>query len=281
MGNTGCSGHYGWRDSLSPLHPATQFSPTEQFAYSTMYQEPSSISCLLEADGLPTGNAPTAKDQQATPACASDVGQPLTSLEKKIVSIENRLHCLKEGSADDLVAELLEWGKGAGESADAALSAAQYAIVYAWATGCVFNLAKEMLGHGRFGQWRDEKTIDLGISVRKAQQWMKLAKDCWDVRALLSPGAKLTGAYRATGVLPVVPPASQCVNAGAEVDPPDPLPGVSPVEPAFKALADARMRLRHLLQSDVILGKEERDRLEEEKSTFLTLVDKLLNPSAP
>ena len=102
---------------------------------------------------------------------------------------------------------------------------------------------------------------------------MKLARDCWDVRALLVPGASLTGAYRATGVLPEadpVDPASQDEDdiCGEEGDP-SPLPASpSPTEQAFTALAEGRKRLRHLVESGEILGEGDRDRLEQEKSAY-------------
>lgn len=246
----------------------------------------------LENTSSPTVSEPTKPSVVHSPgvsaplsetAAVSTADAVLPALEKQIVAIENRLDSLKGSPADDLVDDLLKWGRGAGESAAAALSAGQHAIVYAWATGCVFNLAKENVGHGPFGRWRDTKAGELGISVRKAQQWMKLAKDCWDVRALLVPGATLTGAYRATGVLPESPPPippSEDDNTGGGDTPPPP-PVSSPVEPAFTALAEGRKRLRHLLESGELLGDVERDRLDAEKTAYLTLFDKLLNPIVP
>lgn len=246
-----------------------------------MYQELSSPTSLSDAVGSLTVIAPEKCGLRDTPAAAASGDTLSSSLAKQIVAIEQRLLSLKGSSADDLVEDLLKWGKGAAESAEAALSAAQYSIIYAWATGCVFNLAKENVGHGPFGRWRDSKASEVGISVRKAQQWMKLAKDCWDVRALLVPGATLTGAYRATGVLPEpapVPPPGEG-DAGANDDPPP--PASSPAEPVFSFLTKGRKHLRHLLQSGEILGKEDRDRLEAEKAAYLDLFDKLLTPIVP
>jgi len=206
-----------------------------------------------------------------------------SSLEKKIVSIEQQLDSLKNKPIDDLVDDLSGYAKGAMESASAALSAAHYAIVYAWATGCVLNLAKEILGRGSFGKWRDTKAEELSMSVRTAQNWMKLAKDCWDVRALLVPGASLTSAYRVTGVLPQADKVSQGQGDNGEDGDPSSSPrDTSQVtELAFTALGEGRKRLRHLVESARILEDEERDRLEEEKSAFVTLIDKLLNPIVP
>jgi hypothetical protein len=214
-------------------------------------------------------------------AAASITDVVIPHLERQIVAIEDRLHLLKGSSADDLVDDLLQWGRGASESAAEALSAGQHAIVYAWATGCVFNLAKENVGHGPFGRWRDTKAGELGISVRKAQHWMKLAKDCWDVRALLVPGATLTGAYRATGVLPesTPPPPGEDADGGDCDQCPSP-PTPSPAEAVLSVLSEGRKRLRHLLQSGEIIGDEDRDRLVEEKSAIITLIDKLLNSSS-
>ena len=42
-----------------------------------------------------------------------------------------------------------------------------------------------------------------------------------------------------------------------------------------------RKHLRHLIESGVILDDDQRDRLEEEKSSYLNLIDKLLNPIVP
>jgi hypothetical protein len=219
----------------------------------------------------------------STTAAASSFATIAPSLEKQIVVIERRLLAMKGSSADDLVEDLRRWSKEAEYSAQAALSAAHYAIIHAWATGCVFNLAKEAMGHSSFGRWRDAKAAELGISVRKAQQWMKLAKDCWDARALLIPGATLTGAYRATGVLPEPPapiPTGEDDTTGGG-DPPPPQPVSSPAELAFTALAEGRKRLRHLLESGELLGDVDRDRLDAEKTAYLTLFDKLLNPIVP
>ena len=215
------------------------------------------------------------------PAAASPLATLPPSLDEQITAIEQRLLSLKGGSADDLADDLLKWGKVAEESTGAALSAAHYAIAYAWATGCVFNLAKEILGHGPFGKWRDTKAAELGISVRKAQHWMKLAKDCWDVRALLVPGATLTGAYRATGILPEPPPVPPPGEGDHVTDSDPPPPSPSLTEPVFRFLAEGRKRLRHLLESGEMLDDADRDRLEIEKATYLTLFDKLLNPIIP
>lgn len=248
-----------------------------------MYQESSSLPSPPDAAGAFTDCVPDTGSLQDALEVASSVSTLSPTLEAQIVTIEQRMLSLKAGSsADDLVDDLLKWGKEAGESAATALSAAQYAILYAWATGCVLNLAKESVVHGSFGKWRDVKAGELGISVRKAQQWMKLAKDCWDVRALLVPGATITGAYRATGVLPEPPSRSpgEDDHEAEDGEPPAALSASSSTEPAFKALTVGRERLRHLLQSGEILGEKDRDRLEEEKSAYLALFEKLLNPSS-
>lgn len=249
-----------------------------------MYQELSSPASPSAAAGLLTVIAPETSRLLDAPEVASSGDTLSPSFDQQIVAIEQRLLSLKGRPADDLAEDLLKWGKGAGESAAAALSAAQHAIVYAWATGCVFNLAKENVGHGPFGKWRDAKAGELGISVRKAQQWMKLAKDCWDARALLIPGATLTGAYRATGVLPEPPapiPPGEDDNTGAGDPPTTPPPTSSAAESAFTTLSEGRKRLRHLLESGELLDDVDRDRLDAEKTAYLTLFDKLLNPIVP
>ncbi|MEN8742924.1 MAG: hypothetical protein ABF308_24545 [Phaeobacter gallaeciensis] len=201
------------------------------------------------------------------------------SLEQQIVAIEQQLDSLANNKSIDVLArDLSGYAKAATESASAAISAAHYAIVYAWATGCMFNLAKNSLGRGPFGPWRDAIIADTGISVRTSQNWMKLADECNDVRAFLVPGASLTRVYRATGILPDKTSADEHED-GDDTGPAPPEP--QPVETVFKALAEGRKRLRHLLEADMILDEEDRDRLEEEKSAFITLVDKLLNPIVP
>jgi hypothetical protein len=223
-----------------------------------------------------------AKHHLSSSDAESPVGVIAAGLEEQVSNIEQRLETVSDGPADDLREDLRSWAAAAGDSVYAALSAAHHAIVYAWATGCVFNLAKDILGHGAFGPWRDRMAAETGISVRTVQLWMKLARDCRDVRALLVPGASLTSAYRATGVLPAPKPDEQ--EGGDEGDDPSaPLPPATPtlIDKTFTALAEARQRLRHLVELGDFLEEEDRDRLEEEKGAFITLVEKLLNQVVP
>lgn len=229
----------------------------------------------------------------APPTSAAGGSQPDTAdtspdgnislpLEEQITGIEQRLESLKDSAPGEMINDLRSWAKQAGESATIALSAAHQAIVYAWATGRIFNLAKGKMGHGRFGPWRNTMAAKAGISKRTVQYWMKLADQCSDVRAFLVPGASLTGVYRAVGILPEPDPVTKGGNDDDD-DGDDPSPPATPsrVEPTFAALAEGRMRLRHLDESGEILGDEDRDRLEAEKSAYLTLFDKLLNPIIP
>jgi hypothetical protein len=204
------------------------------------------------------------------------------SLEKRISGLEQRLKSLEGKPADDLVHDFQTWAKEAEKSAGAAITAAHNAIIHAWATGTLLKLVKDNLGRGRFGPWRDSKASEIGISTRTAQNWMKLAERCWDVRALLTPGTSLTGAYRAAGVLPEPTQVPPGVDEGVEdaEKPPTP-PTSSSAEPVFRALTEVRKRLRHLIESGVILDDHQRDRLEEEKSSYMNLFDKLLNPTVP
>lgn len=205
-----------------------------------------------------------------------------SDLEHQISGIEQRLKSLEGKPADDLLHDLQIWAKEAERSAGAAITAARNATIHAWATGTLLNLAKDSLGRGRFGSWRDAKASEIGISKRTAQNWMKLAERCLDVRALLTPGASLTSAYRAAGVLPEPTQVPSCVDDGVEDSekPPTP-PTSSSVEPVFRALTEVRKRLRHLIESGVILDDHQLDRLEEEKSSYMNLIDKLLNPIVP
>jgi hypothetical protein len=175
------------------------------------------------------------KPPRESPAVSSD-GAVSPSLDEQIIAIEQKLESLKHKPIDDLDEDLKSYAQGAVDSAAAALSSAHYAIVYAWATGCVLNMAKEMLGQGPFGRWRDAKSSALGICVRRAQMWMKMARDCCDVRALLVPGASLTTTYRAAGILPQPDPVPQDQVAGG--DDQSSLPATPPpTERVFTALA--------------------------------------------
>jgi hypothetical protein len=235
-----------------------------------------------QADASVTFNAIGADETRTPAAVVAAVGSISCALEKQINDIEQRLESLKGKPADDLVHDLQIWAKGAEESASAAITAAHNAIIHAWATGTLFNLAKDNLGHGRFGPWRDSKAYEVGISKRTAQNWMKLAERCWDVRALLTPGTSLTSAYRAAGVLPEPTQVPPGVDDGVEdADKPSAPPASSSAEPVFRALTEVRKRLRHLIESGVILDDNQRDRLEEEKSSYMNLIDKLLNPTVP
>ena len=245
-----------------------------------MYHQTSSPSSQADAsvtiDGLGAG-----RTSKSSGGCSPVV--PISrSLEMQIFEIEQRLESLKGKPADDLVHDLQIWAKGAEESASAAITAAHNAIIHAWATGTLLNLAKDNLGHGRFGSWRDSKASEIGISTRTAQNWMKLAERCWNVRALLTPGPSLTSAYRAAGVLPDPTQVPPSLDDGVEdADKPSAPPASSSAEPVFRALTEVRKRLRHLIESGVILDDIQRDRLEEEKSSYMNLIDKLLNPTVP
>lgn len=199
-------------------------------------------------------------------------------LDEEICAIERRLGELADaGGAEALDADVIRYGSEANERAAAAVSAASCAIVYAWAAGSLLNIAKAALPRGGFGRWRDARAADLGVSVRTAQNWMKLADSCHDVRALLVPGAGLTCAYRAAGVLPA--PEATTTDGEGDGDGGDTVPAPetsSPAERAFTALAKGRKLLRHLLESDTVLSADERDRLEEEKASYNTLFDDLL-----
>ena len=123
-----------------------------------MYHETSSNPPRPDTAGPPTAVDPRiGAPPKATPAVPFNGTVVSPALEKQIVAIEQRLDSLKNQPIDGLAGDLESYAKRAVESANATLSAAQYAIVYAWATGCVLNLAKEILGHGQFGKWRDAR----------------------------------------------------------------------------------------------------------------------------
>ncbi|MBP9224443.1 MAG: hypothetical protein KBF76_11280 [Verrucomicrobiales bacterium] len=263
--------------TLSQIPQLDCIAPPEIFPYepSTPFPDP-----YLVAPGTDVHQLTDQPPGQA--AAVSSNGSVTPALETQILTIEKRLECLKNKNSDELVEDLKAYAKGAMESATAALSAAHYAIIYAWATGCVLNLAKENLGKGRFGAWRDVKVSDLEISLRRAQMWMKMARDCSDVRALLVPGASLTTTYRATGVLPEADSVSPHQDdTGQDGDQSTLRSKPTPTERVFTALAEGRKRLRHLGESEGILDDADRDRLEEEKAALITLIDTLLYPIVP
>jgi hypothetical protein len=245
-----------------------------------MYHQTSSPSSQADASVLMSG---LGVDGPRTPTSAVPTVVPIShSLEKQITEIEQRLKSLQGKPADDLLHDLQIWAKEAERSAGAAITAAHNAIIHAWATGTLLNLAKDNLGRGRFGPWRDAKASEIGISTRTSQNWMKLAERCWDVRALLAPGTSLTSAYRAAGVLPEPTQMPPSVDDGVEdAEKPPTQPASFSAEPVFRALTEVRKHLRHLIESGVILDDDQRDRLEEEKSSYLNLIDKLLNPIVP
>jgi len=263
--------------TLSQIPQLDRIAPPEIIPYepSTPFPDPDFV--------VPGTDDHQRTDQSPGQAAAvSSNGTVTPALETQIIAIEQRLESLKNKTSDDLVEELKSYAKGALESATAALSAAHYAIIYAWATGCVLNLAKENLGQGRFGAWRDAKVCDLDISLRRAQMWMKMARDCSDVRALLVPGASLTTTYRATGVLPEADTVSPHQDDTGQDGHQSTLRSKpTPTERVFTALAEGRKRLRHLGESDGILDDADRDRLEKEKVDLITLIDTLLYPIVP
>jgi hypothetical protein len=242
-----------------------------------MYHESSSSPPLPSehakqpADSSPGvgGVTPSAGDSPLENAISSDLIQ-------HIADIEHRLDLLSEGDTDSLDEELRSYAGKAVEARDTALSAAHYAIVYAWASGSVLNLAKERLSHGQFKPWCEMMAAEAGVSVRTAQHWMKLAASCYDVRALLVPGGTLTGAYRAAGVLP--PPPDPPNNDKNDNKDDEAFPSTPIVEMTFTALANGRMALRRLEQSAVELSEEDRERILAEKTAYIELFDRSLNP---
>lgn len=239
-----------------------------------MYHEPSSRLVLLDHAKPPSVPSPGGGGSAPAPTDISSEDTISNELKQHIADIEQRLNLLADSEVHVLDEDLRSYACSAVESRDTAMSASHYAIVFAWATGSVFNLAKERLAHGQFGPWRDRMATETGISVRTAQNWMKLANECSDVRAMLVPGGKLTSAFRAAGVLPKPPnpPSKDKNGGGSDVPPCQPV-----VEIAFTALASGRKALRHLEQAGVVLSEEDSDRLTQEKSAYAELFDKLLN----
>jgi hypothetical protein len=69
------------------------------------------------------------------------------------------------------------------------------ALVYAWASGKLLNIAKAKLGRGDFGAWRKEHLGD-DIAERTSQRYMRLAKECDDVNVTGMEPEPQAGLYR-------------------------------------------------------------------------------------
>jgi hypothetical protein len=124
-----------------------------------MYEEPPSES--LHPGAVPFEAAEhTAGRRPHHPAAGSSNNAIPAGLADQVASIERRFESLKDKPADALKEDLRCWATVAGESAEAALSAAHRAIMYAWATGCMFNLAKAALGRGGRHQGADRPALD-------------------------------------------------------------------------------------------------------------------------
>ena len=83
-----------------------------------------------------------------------------------------------------------------------AAKAGASALVYAWGCGRLLLVAKEQLGHGAFGKWRNEHLVPAVMSERTSARYMQLAARCHDVRALLQWAPTLKQAYVECGILP-------------------------------------------------------------------------------
>jgi hypothetical protein len=148
-----------------------------------------------------------AKKANPLPAKAVDVMPDLMPPEvvKQITQVEGQIARL-EGTVDaKLVQNIKGWAAQAAGFSRQAVQAGASALVYAWACGKLLNTAKEELGHGAFGKWREQNLESNGISVRTATRYMLLAKRCHDIRGLLQWVPTLRQAYIECGILPEPP----------------------------------------------------------------------------
>jgi len=123
-------------------------------------------------------------------------------VSKQIDAVEKQLSQVGDMSGALLCNTVQHYAAQADRFARHAVRAGASTLVYAWASGKLLNAAKEKLGHGEFGRWRDANLVPAIISGRTATRYMQLATHCHDVRALLEWNPSLRQAYIACGILP-------------------------------------------------------------------------------
>jgi hypothetical protein len=124
---------------------------------------------------------------------------------EKISAVELSLMQVAAMSETKLTTAIRRYSDQATRSARDAVTAGALGIVSAWACGKLLNEAKDKRFRGDFGSWRKQNFGDDVMSERTSQRYMKLARECNDVRDLLNMGASLRQAYVACGVLPEPP----------------------------------------------------------------------------
>lgn len=101
-----------------------------------------------------------------------------------------------------LIKPIEDYAMHAAKFSHKAVQAGASALVFAWACGKLLNATKKELGHDAFGDWRADRLLSENLSERTSQRYMKLAKQCPDIKVLLEWNPSLRQAYIACGVLP-------------------------------------------------------------------------------
>ena len=121
---------------------------------------------------------------------------------KHLAEVEKLIKRSEKMKAGDLIKPIEDYAMHAASFSHKAVQAGASALVFAWACGKLLNATKKELGHDAFGDWREDKLLSENLSERTSQRYMKLAKQCQDIKVLLEWSPSLRQAYIACGVLP-------------------------------------------------------------------------------
>lgn len=186
---------------------------------------------------------------------------------KEIVAVETLLQKATGMTEAKLTTAVTRYSERATDFARNAVTAGAAALVYAWGCGGLLNGAKERLGHGGFGKWREKNFGDDVMSERTSQRYMKLARENDDVRNLLDGGAGLRQAYIACGVLPE-PPEREPVEESESEN--------AKRQALLSGITGMQKRLRMLVEFKGKLGDAEKTQLQLARREIDAFFDQIL-----
>jgi len=187
--------------------PIKEFPPNRRKAKSKpMSSQPPAPTRKKAAIRKSPAGKPAARPSKGKPVPVEIVDEPrelvTPEVEQELRRIEEILTKSEAMGTGKLLEAIQARSRRAEEFAGSALNSAALALANAWACGKLLLAAKEKLGRGDFGQWRDKNLAPARIGERTTQRYMRLAEVFTDVRDLLAWSPTLRQAYIACGILP-------------------------------------------------------------------------------
>jgi len=233
--------------------------------------QPNKPAAKKAAAKKPTARKPTAKKTTARSSKAKVVEMEVVpdvpdlmspEVVKQIATVERMVGDMVGMPDSALLKAITTCAGQSAEFSRHAATAGASALVYAWGCGRLLNEAKEQLGHGAFGKWRNEHLVPTVMSERTSARYMQLAARCNDVRALLQWAPTLKQAYVECGILP--DPSVSDREPGDKDE-------VLPKEKLFTSLTNLQKGLR-LFETNLKSFEVSREKLDEHDRTQLQLM---------